>query len=220
MALEMDTSSATLSAYNFIAVFRELRLNELLLRHARRLLPTLPNPLVTEIPNQLIGVVYPDHSIQCQFANRRVVVTHTSRNGIVGEAPFCDVAVAAVERARESGSRDIVAYGFNFDVFTKLRDYDRPGQYIIARFLADPNLLAAIFAGSVEDAGVKVTVARADCQVNFDLEGQPPDAPTELKAHVNYHFADQSPPNDASELCQLMRQKHEDFFRALQALPA
>jgi hypothetical protein len=214
----MDTSSATLTSYNFIVVFRELRLNDMLLTHARRLLPTLPNPLVTEIPNQLIGVVYPDHSIQCQFANRRVEVRHTSRSGLVGEAPFCDVAVAAVERARESGSRDTVAYGFNYDVL--LGNYDKPGQYITARFLADPNLLAAIFGGSIEDAAVKITVGTSDCRVNFDLEGVPPDAPTVLKAHINYHFADPSPPNDASELCQLMQQKHGDFFRALQALPA
>lgn len=215
----MDTSSATLRAYNFMVVFRELRLNETLLTHARRLLPTLPNPLVTEIPNQLIGVVYPDQSIQCQFANRRVQVTHTSRTGLVGEAPFCEIAIAAVERARESGSQDIIAYGFNFDVlFRELRNYHSPGQYI-ARFLVDPNLLAGIFGGSVEDAGVKVTIGTTDCQVNFDLEGVPPEAPTELKAHVNYHFASPSPPSDASELCRLMEQKHGDFFRALAALP-
>lgn len=215
----MDTSTATLSGYNFIVVFRELRLNEALLMHARRLLPALPNPLVTEIPNQLIGVVYPDHSIQCQFANRRVDIRHTPRSGLVGEAPFCEVAVAAVERARESGSQDVVAYGFNYDVLMQLRDYDRPGQYVVQRFLANPNVLAAIFGGTVADGRITVIIAAGDCQVNFDLEGFPPDAPNLLKAHVNYHFTDHAPPNDAAELCQLMQQKYEDFFRALQALP-
>jgi hypothetical protein len=214
----MDTSSATLSGYNFIVVFRDLRLNEVLLTYARKLLPTLPNPLVTEIPNQLIGIVYPDHSIQCQFADRRVVVAQTSRTGLPGEAPFCDVAIAAVAKAIESGNRDTVAYGFNFDVL--LKGYDKPGQYITARFLADPNLLAAIFGGTIEDAGVTIAVGTSDCRVTFDLEGVPRDAPNILKAHVNYHFADPSPPSDASKLCQLMQQKHGDFFRALQALPA
>ena len=215
----MDTSSARLSGYNFIVVFRELRLNEALLTHARRLLPALPNPLVTEIPNQLIGVVYPDHAIQCQFSNRRVDVRHTPRSEVVGEEPFCDVALAAVERARESGSQDVVAYGFNYDVLMQLRDYDRPGQYIVSRFLANPSLLAATFGGNVVDGGVKVIIAGNDCQVNFDLESIPPDAPNLLRVHVNYHFADQSPPNGAAELCELMQEKHQDLFRALQALP-
>jgi hypothetical protein len=213
----MDTSSATLRAYNYIVVFRELRLNEMLLTSARRLLPALANPLVTEIPNQLIGVVYPDHSIQIQFANRRVEVRHASE--LVGEAPFCEIAIAAVQKARDAGNQDVIAYGFNFDVlFTQLRDYHGPGQYI-AKFLADPSLLAAIFGGSVEDAGIKVTIRTTDCQVNFQLEGTPPEAPTALKARVNYHFTDQPPPNDPSDLCRLMEQKYGDFFRALGALP-
>lgn len=215
----MDTSSARLSGYNFIVVFRELRLNEVLLMHARRLLPALPSPLVTEIPNQLIGVVYPDHAIQCQFANRRVDVRHTPRTEVVGEAPFCDVAVAAVERARESGSQDVVAYGFNYDVLMNLRDYERPGQYVVQRFLAKPNVLATIFGGPVEDGRITVTIAGGDCHVNFDLEGFPPEARNQLKAHVNYHFAGHTPPSDAAELCQAMQQKYEEFFRALQALP-
>jgi len=215
----VDTSSARLSGYNFIVVFRELRLNEVLLTLARKLLPVLPNPLVTEIPNQLIGVVYPDHAIQCQFANRRIDVRHTPRSEMVGEEPFCDVAVAAVEKTRESGNQDVIAYGFNYDVLMPLRDYDRPGQYVVSRFIANANLLTAIFGGKVEDGAIKVTISGEDCQVNFDLEGIPPDAPNRLKAHVNYHFADRLPPKDAAALCQVMQQKYGDFFRALQALP-
>lgn len=215
----MDTSSARLSSYNFIVVFRELRLNEVLLMGVRRLLPALPNPLVTEIPNQLIGVVYPDHAIQCQFANRRVDIRHSPRTEMVGEEPFSDVAVAAVERAKESGSQDVIAYGFNYDVQMQLRDYDSPGQYIVNRFIANPNLLTAIFGGHIEDGKINVSIAGGDCRVNFDLEGIPPDAPNLLKAHVNYHFADQAPPNDAGALRELMQQQYEEFFRALQALP-
>lgn len=210
----MDTSSATLSSYNFVVVFRELRLNELLLTYARKLLPTLPNPLVTEVPNQLIAVVYPDLSLQCQFANRRVDVRQTGR-GPVGEPPFCEIGVAAVEKAKESGSQQIVAYGFNFDVLIPLKVHDTAGQYV-ATYLADKESVGAIFGGSIKDAGVKVSIS-AECEVNFDLEGLP-DAPNVLKAHVNYHYPDKSPPTDPAELCRLMQQKQEEFFRALNAL--
>lgn len=73
----MDTSAAKLIECNVIMVFRELRFGQILNELARRLLPDYPTPLITEVPGQVLAVVFPDKRIQCQFANLQVRVTDT-----------------------------------------------------------------------------------------------------------------------------------------------
>ena len=211
----MDTNSARLALYNVVVVFRELRLSELLRKSVRELLPTLPPPMITELPNQLLAIVFPDLQVDCQFANRRLHA-NDRQAGEVGRQLFCEIVVAAVSRAKEAGNQTINAFGLNYDVLVPMTTYERAGQYV-EKYLAERSGIAAAFGGSVTNAGIKTTI-RSDCEVNFDLEALS-DQPQILKAHVNYHFDGQEPPADAPGLHELIADKYQAFFRALAALP-
>lgn len=211
---KVDIAKASLVVYNIVVVFRELRFTDLLRTAVRQLLPAYPNPLITEVPNQLIGVLYADQQIECQFANRRVEVR--DRRGLVGATPFCEIAVAATQKAVESGSQPIVSYGFNYTMLIPLEADSRAGQYVL-KYLSEPERLGEAFGGKVTDVGINATV-EADCEVNFDLGGVP-DASNMLKAHGNYHFKDAEPPGEADKVRVALEAKYEDFCRALNALP-
>lgn len=204
-----------MQVYNIIVVFRELRLTELLRQHVHGLLAGLPPPIITEIPNQLLALAFPDHQIECQFANRRLEV-RDRRGQEVGRQLFCEIAVAALAKVKESGSQDVNAYGLNYDVVVPVTGHDRAGAYV-STYIGDLSRIEGAFGGSVTDVGIKATI-EGECEINLSLEALP-DRPEMLKAHVNYHFASPNVPADAQSLQALIQRMYEALFRALRTLP-
>ncbi len=211
----LDTSGAKLTGYNLVVVFEELRFGAPLNELARRLLPGHPAPLITEIPDQVLAVIYPERQIQCQFANRRVEV-RDGRGVDPGIDPFGTVAINAIEAAARASGKPIVAYGYNFDVNLSLGE-DDPATFLRSRFLKDPHTLSQAFGGEVKAVGIKASIHRSDCEANFDVE--PLDGKIGLvKAHVNYHYEGKSPPQQADMLVTQIRERYNEFLQALRQL--
>jgi len=210
----VDTRNASLIQYNIVVVFQELRFGQVLYELARNLLPGHPSPLITEIPNQLLVVVYPDRKLQCQFANRRVEV-RDNRDVGPGTEPFSQVAVKAVEAASQASGCNIVAYGYNYVV--QLPIGQDPGQFIRTRFFKSPETLGDAFGGEVGSVGIKASIKLADCKAIFDIEPVP-DRPELIKAHANYHYERTKLPTDANALTEEIQQKYDEFKAAMERL--
>ncbi|MFQ5880089.1 MAG: hypothetical protein ACE5IZ_07960 [Dehalococcoidia bacterium] len=212
----LDISGAKLAGYNLVVVFEELPIGAILHEMARRLLPEHPSPLITEIPDQLLTVIYPQRQIQCQFANRRVDVR--DRRGMdPATEPFSTVAINAVEAATTASGKPVVAYGYNFDVHLPLQG-DDPAVFLKARFLTDPNKLGQAFGGDVKTVGIKASIHRSDSQANFDIEPLLDGQTGLIKAHVNYHYERRKPPAQATELVTQIQERYQEFLTALQRL--
>lgn len=213
--VHLDTADARLVGYNIIVVLEELRFGAPLNELARRLLPGHPSPLITEIPDQLLAVIYPDKQIQCQFANRRVVVSD-ARGVDPGTEPFATIAIKASEAASTASGKGTVAYGYNFDVYLPLTGSD-PSAFVKDRFLTKPGQIAAAFSGDIQMVGIKATIRRHDCVANFDIEPAG-DGMQAIKAHVNYHFEPGEPPRDSGAMESEMRDRYQEFLAALERL--
>ena len=209
----LDTSGVRLASYNFVVVFEELPIGAVLHELARRLLPEHPSPLITEIPDQLLAVIYPERQLQCQFANRRVDV-RDGRGVEPGIEPYGTVAINAVDSAKRASGKGIVAYGYNFDVHLPLPG-DDPASFLKARFLSDPQKLGRAFDGDVRSVGVKASIQQADRQANFDIEPLADGGRGLIKARVNYHYEGGEPPLDAQALVTQVRERYEEFLAAL-----
>lgn len=210
----VDTRNAKLIYCNVVVVFRELRFGQVLYELARKLLPEHPSPVITEIPNQLLVVVYPERKLQCQFANRRVEV-RDNRGIDPGSDPFSSVVMKAVEAASEASSAPIVAYGYNYDV--QLPIGQDGGQFIRARFFQKPEDLSHAFEGQVGNVGIKAAIKLADGQANFAIEAVP-DQPNLVRAHINYHYEERTRPPDATALTEEIQQKYDEFKAAMERL--
>lgn len=212
----MDTANATLVYYNIVVVFRELKFGPVLSELARKLLHGHPSPLITEIPNQLLAVVYPDRQIQCEFANRRVKVTD-GRGTEPGAEPFAQVAFSATNAASQASAAEPVAYGYNYELHIPVGEQDA-GAFLRARFLRQHNEIGEAFGGTLDAVLIGASVRLAhDRQANFDIEPIP-ERPGYAKAHVNYHYDKKSPPLGAEALTAEVRQKCDEFRAALERL--
>jgi hypothetical protein len=212
----VDTANATLVYYNIVVVFSELKFGPVLSELARKLLHGHPSPLITEIPNQVLAVVYPDRQIQCEFANRRVKVTD-NRGTEPGAEGFAQVVVNATNAVTHASGAEIVAYGYNYELHIPVGDQDA-GAFLRARFLRQHNEIGQAFGGSVEGVLIGASVSLGhDCQANFEI--QPiPERPGYAKAHVNYHYDKKSPPLELETLGAEARQKCDEFRAALERL--
>lgn len=212
----VDTANATLAYYTIVVVLRELKFGPMLSEPARRLLHGHPSPLITEIPNQVLAVVYPDRQIQCEFANRRVKVTD-SRGTEPGADPFAEVVINATNAASQASAAEIVAYGYNYELHIPVGEEDA-GAFLRTRFLRQASGIGEAFGGTVGAVGISVSVKLADdCQANFDI-GPIPERPSHAKAHVNYHYERKSPPLEPEGLSAQAREKYDEFRAALEKL--
>jgi hypothetical protein len=211
----VDTRNATLAYYDIVVVFAELRFGPVLSELARKLLPGHPAPLITEIPNQVLAVVYPDRQIQCEFGNRRAKV-RDSRGGQPGAEPFGQVAINAVGAAREAGARSVVAYGYNYELHMPLGNGDA-GTFLRTRFFRQPDEIGQAFGGKGGPVGISASVMLADCEVNFDI-APTPERSGYAKAHVNYHYEGKEPPPDGAALAEEAERRYDEFRAALERL--
>lgn len=212
----MDTRNAALASYNIVVVFRELKFGRVLSELARKLLQGHPSPLITEIPDQVLAVVYPDRQIQCQFANRRVDV-RDNRGTTPGTEPFPQVAINAVNAAREASGAEIVAYGYNYELDMPLGEGDA-GAFLRTTFLKRPSEIGDAFGGTVGAVGISASVTLpGGCRASFDI-GSIPERPAYAKAHVNYHYERMEPPTDAGALAEEAEHRYGEFRAALEKL--
>jgi hypothetical protein len=212
----MDTRSAALAYYNIVVVFRELKFGPVLSELARKLLHGHPSPLITEIPNQVLAVVYPDRQIQCQFANRRVDV-RDSRGTTPGAEPFPQVVINAVDAAREASGEKIVAYGYNYELDMPLGEGDA-GAFLRTTFLKRPGEIGDAFGGTVAAVGISASVTLpGGCQATFGI-GPIPERVGYAKAHVNYHYDSDKLPSDPVALAEEVERKYQEFRAALERL--
>jgi hypothetical protein len=212
----VDTTNATLAYYNIVVVFPDLKFGPALSELARKLLHGHPSPLITEIPNQVLAVVYPDRQIQCQFANRRVDV-RDSRGTTPGAEPFPQVVVNAVDAAREASGKEPVAYGYNYELDMPLGERDA-GAVLRTTFFKRPSDIGDAFGGTVGAVGISASVTLPDgCQANFEIVPIPERAGY-ARAHVNYHYESGKPPSDPAALTQEVERKYDEFRVALDRL--
>lgn len=211
----MNVDTARLIEYNMVVVFRDLRFGQILSELARRLLPEHPSPLITEIPNQLLAVVYPDRQIECQFANRRVQVTDKRRVD-PGEHPFPLIASNAIDAAVQSSGRDIAAYGYNYVVHLQ---ENAPAQYIASRFFQNADVIAEAVGGQLTSIGftAQAHVPQEGCLLSINL-GPVPNTQDLIQATVNYHYEGQSPADAALAIGDQVAALYKRFVDALHRL--
>lgn len=216
-SIKVNVDQAQLIEYNMVAVFKELRYTQVLSELARRLLPDHPAPLITEIPGQLLAVVYPDRRIECQFTNRRVLVTD-KRSVTPGENPFGLVTLNALEAVSRSsgGDQAIVAYGYNYVL--RLKEAG-PTHYISTRFFSDTTKISHAFGGELQsiEFTAAVSIATAHCLASVTLRPAP-NAAEVIEATVNYHYDGQSPALSAEEISRQVATKYDEFAQALRQL--
>ena len=203
---------ARVTLASLVVVFEELKLGTVLSELARRLWPEHPAPLISEVPGQVLSVVYPDRQIQCQFANNRVEV-NDSRGVEPGTEPFPLICANAVQAAVEASGEKITAFGYNFDLSFPL-DETTPKEFLTDRLFHNPERLADAFGAQLNDLGVIAAMTRDDCKIQLLVERSPLQG-NYLRVYANHHFEKRRPPSDSSVFAEAFRGEYENLQSAV-----
>ncbi len=146
----------------------------------RQIVPETP-PVVTEIPGEMIALVYPTMQVACILGDRRVRVNDGSQQTI-GNRPLAAITLATaglIDRQR------LLAYGFNYDILLTLSGVDDSGRLLTENFLLEPSQLAHRLNAQLHATSLRLNYARQGTRYELALE---PDQAGRIKAHLNVHF--------------------------------
>lgn len=211
----MDIGNARLTLASVVVVVPELRFGAVLSELARKVWPAHPAPLITEVPDQVLTVVYPDRQLQCQFANNRVEVKD-SRGVAAGSDPFPLVAVNAFKALYASSGENITAHGLNFELHVPISGHTPPG-FVQGEFFLNPQQrIADPFGAQLADLGFIAIMDRPDCRIQLLVE--PSKFEGSLRVHANFHFEGRPPPLEEGEFRISFEREYESFKEALSRL--
>jgi hypothetical protein len=211
----METANARLTLASVVVAVPELRFGAVLSELVRKLWPAHPAPLITEVPGQVLTVIYPDKQLQCQFANNRVEVTD-SRGLAAGADPFPLIAVNAFQALYTSSGDKTVAHGFNFELHVPVVGHTPP-SFVHGRFFLNPQQnIADAFQAQLSELGFIAIMDRQGCRIQLLVE--PSKLQASLRVHANFHFEGASPPLKEDEFRDTFEREYESFKDALSRL--
>ena len=214
----MNIENAKLIHYDMVVVFSDLRFGQVLNELAKKIYPNHPSPLITEIPKQLLSIIYPDKNIQCQFANKRLQISD-KRGAVPGEDPFSMIAVGAIEAATYPEKKEkIIAYGYNYLVQLKQKN---PTDYIKDHFFSAnfTQIESKVFTGTIQNLGFNtiISVPKINGIVTFTLTSQDQNSDI-ITSQINFHYSNGNPPTTLDDINHQVTSQYDDFLKALREL--
>jgi len=206
----MDFDKLGITQTNITIVYERLDLEALDRNALRRDLVEGTAPVVTEIPNEMIALTYPQLQIACLLGDRRVRINDGSQLPI-GERPIAAIAVATDKLVNSQ----VVAYGFNYDAVVSLTGVESSGILLKDRFLQDPGGIEERLNGMIQAISLRLLYRhdRADYQLTVESE-----ANNRIKVHLNAHFEKPGALPDAETLQISFKREFATFVTTLKAL--
>jgi hypothetical protein len=195
---------------NITIVYEKLDLEALDQNALRRDLVEGVAPVVTEIPNEMIALMYPQLQIACLLGDRRVRVNDGSQLPIE-ERPVAAIAVAADKLVNSK----VVAYGFNYSAVVSLKGVETPGVFLKDRFLQDPDGIEERINGVINAVSLRLLYSQDHTAYQLTVE---PEANDRIKVHLNAHFEKPDALPDTETLQALFKREFETFLTTLKVL--
>lgn len=169
---------------NITVVFDHLELSAISRDRLRELLPGEPAPILADVPDDMISVVYPGLQIAGTFGNRRISFDDM-REREIGTSPLPALTLAAAHLIQAPRVR---AFGFNYDITASIENVDDVGVFFIDRLLKRPNQIEARVGGTLRGLSMRLNYEREGVRYTLRIEPLEVGAPT-LVSHFNAHFA-------------------------------
>lgn len=194
---------------NITVVFDRLELSAISRDGLRELLPGEAPPIVTDVPDELISLVYPTLQIMGIFRNRRIAFDDTGQREI-DRSLLPSLTLSAAHLIR--GPR-VVAFGFNYVITAVVKNVDDFGMFLVDRLLKGRNRIEARLEGTLRGLSLRLNYEREG--VRYTLRVEPTDiGAAVLRSHFNAHFAQDKLPR----LKELNRMFSSELERMAEAL--
>jgi len=200
---------AVIAQTNITLVYESLSTSTIDLNRLRKELVGGLSPVITEIPDNAIALMYPQLQIGCMIGNNRVQVNDGSQEP-VGSRPIS----AVVHAAHNIIGSKLIAFGFNYEVLAVFDQDDLPASFK-ARFLCNPEDLEARLGGTIHNVGLRLNYRRESVACQLVLE---PVEISKLRAHLNVHFESVNQLPEANQLNASFQQEFDNFMQVLKAL--
>lgn len=208
--LTMDIESNVAIGTNITVVLEALDLEQVSRDELRGALAELGKPVVSEIPDQMIALVYPGANAACLMGDRRIRANF-SKEGELGEDKVSHIASQA--RQVLSGL-SVVAYGFNFDSVVTIVGPMSAEEDLKSALIANPTALETKLGGRIGAATVQLAYVKDSKECTLRLE---PISDRQIRTHLNVHFAVSELPA-AQELAQMAISEFDELERILREL--
>lgn len=206
----MDLDKLGIIQTNITIVYERLDLEVLDRNALRRDLVEGVAPVVTEIPNEMIALVYPQLQIACLLGDRRIRVNDGSQLSI-GERPIAVIAVAADKLVNFK----VIAYGFNYNAVVSLKGVETSDVFLKDRFVKDPDGIEERIKGMIQAVSLRLLYSRDHTAYQLTVE---PEANDRIKVRLNAHFEKPDALPDAETLRAAFKREFEGFMTTLKAL--
>lgn len=206
----MDVESNVAIGTNITVVFETLDLEQVSRDELRSSLAELGRPVLTEIPDQMIALVYPEANVACVIGNRRIRVDFR-KEGELGEDKVSHIASQA--RLVLAGL-SMVAYGFNFDSVVTVVGPTSAEEHLKSVLVANSIELEAKLRGRLGATTIELGYLRDGKECTLRLQ---PISGRQIRAHLNVHFATSELPVP-QELAQMVISEFDDLERILHEL--
>lgn len=173
-------------------------------------------PLLAELPEGLIALLYQQAGIRCTIDARRVRIDDTGVMEIERRPLGYMVEIATQSRKLLAGS-NIGAYGFNYRVAARIERVEDTGRYLRDMFLSERWQAAQAIGGTIESIGIQMQVTPVDgFEYNLNLHAADYDRGVLVIGMNVHHRANEIPP--AREMQDAMRERYlelEQLFREI-----
>lgn len=197
---------------NITVVFDRLELPEISRDALRQLLPGEPPPVLTDVPNELISLVYPTLQTIGTFGNRRISFDDTAQREIERSLlPGLTLSAARLIR----GPR-VVAFGFNYIATAMVKNIDDVGMFFVDRLLKSRKRIETRLEGTLRGLSLRLNYEREG--VRYTLRVEPMDIGVAvLRSRFNAHFAQSELPS-LKVLTKMFSLELERMVEALEKL--
>lgn len=182
--LSLNIEGIEVQRTNITVVFNRLELPEISRDALRELLPAETSPILTDVPDELISLVYPTLQIIGTFANRRISFDDSGQRQI-DNSLLPALTLSAVRLVR--GPR-VMGFGFNYMIVAKIKNVDDVGMFFVRRLLKGRNRIERGLDGTLRGLSLRLNYERQG--VRYTLRVEPIEVGAAvLRSSFNAHFA-------------------------------
>lgn len=200
---ELSIDGTKLRGFNVTLVYERLPLSAISRDALRDIRVGDEDPVLLDVPAQMVGLIYRQGELQATFGNRRLSITRQNPAGLGEDARIVAVLTA---RAMDAvpGAVPIPAFGFNYDIDVPIKGVDSVGALVRDRFIARREELESAVGGTLAGADVALSFEQKGSECHVRLRQSPGESGT-VDVHVNVHFADRQPPADDTLSDEIVR---------------
>ncbi|MBI4504130.1 MAG: hypothetical protein HY691_01225 [Chloroflexi bacterium] len=191
---ELSIDGMKLKGFNVTVVYERLPLSAISRDALRAIRVGDEDPVLLDVPEQVVGLIYRQGELQATFGNRRLSVTRQKPAGLGEDARIVAVLTArAMDAVPEAVP--IPAFGFNYDIDVLVKGVDSVGALVRDRFIARRDELESTVGGTLARADVALSFERDGSECHVRLRQSLRESGT-VDVHVNVHFAGRQAPAD------------------------